>query len=44
MPFELIGPPQQKKKKDQFLVHWDGALLQHPPSPSLRLILGPRRS
>ena len=24
MPFELIGPLQQKKekKKDQFLVHW----------------------
>ena len=34
MPFELyIGPLQQKKKKDQFLVHWvggGGALLPHP--------------
>ena len=24
MPFELIGPLQQKKEKDQFLVHWGG--------------------
>ena len=24
MPFELIGPLQHKKEKDQFLVHWGG--------------------
>ena len=24
MPFELIGPLQQKKKKDKFLVHLGG--------------------
>ena len=24
MPFELIGSLQQKRKKDQVLVHWGG--------------------
>ena len=30
MPFELIGPLQQKKKKDQFLVHWGGGIVTTP--------------
>ena len=27
---ELIGPLQQKKKKDQFLVHWGGGIVTTP--------------
>ena len=39
--FELIGPLQEKKINFSPL---GGTSLPHPPSPSLCLILGPRRS
>ena len=37
MPFELIGPLQQKKKKDQFLVHLGGGGIVITPSITLSL-------
>ena len=37
MPFELIGPLQQRKKKDQFLVHWGRGGSGTTPSITLSL-------